>query len=404
MAAFEYQALDPSGSERKGILQGDTARQARAMLREQGLTPPAVEAVREHRRAGPRMPGFRSRLNGTDLALVTRQLATLSEAGIPLEEALGTCVEQIERPAARRIIAALRGRVMEGHSLAGAMAEFPGSFPELYRATVGAGEESGHLDRVLSRLADYTEARQNLARRTALALLYPAILTMASVAVVGVLLGYVVPQLVQVFESLDTTLPLATRILLAVSGFVGNHGLLLAAGIAAALAAFALGLRSETFRYRVHGLILRLPVAGRLARGAQTARFARTLSILTASGVPVLEGLRISAQVVGNLPMRTAIRRAAEQVREGASLNRALAETRQFPPMTLQLIASGERSGRLEQMLERAAVNAEREVETLTAAFMGALEPLLILFVGMLVLFIVLAILLPIFQLNQLVS
>lgn len=404
MAAFEYQALDPSGSERKGILQGDTARQVRARLREEGLTPLAVEAVHEHRHSGPRLPGLRSRLSGTDLALVTRQLATLAEAGVPLEEALGTCAEQVERTAARRVIAALRARVMEGYSLAGAMAEFPGSFPELYRATVGAGEESGHLDRVLSRLADYTEARQGLARRTALALLYPAILTLASVAVVGVLLGYVVPQLVQVFESLDTSLPLPTRILLAVSGFVGDHGLLLATGIALLIAGFVLGLRNRTFRSGLHRILLRLPVAGRLVRGAQTARFARTLSILTASGVPVLEGLRISAQVVGNLPMRAAIRRASDQVREGASLNRALAETRQFPPMTLQLIASGERSGQLEKMLERAAVNAEREVETLVAAFMGALEPLLILFVGMLVLFIVLAILLPIFQLNQLVQ
>lgn len=404
MAAFEFEALDGSGKTRTGITQGDTARQVRAKLREQGLTPLAVEAVHEHRPAAPRLRGLRSRLTGTDLALATRQLATLSEAGIPLEEALGTCAEQIERAPARRVIAALRARVMEGHSLSGAMAEFPRSFPELYRATIGAGEQSGHLDRVLSRLADYTESRQSLARRTALSLLYPAILTLASVAVVGVLLGYVVPQLVQVFEGLNTTLPLPTRILLAVSGFVGNNGLLLAAGVAVLLLGFSLALRRTAFQHGLHGMLLRLPVAGRLVRGAQTARFARTLSILTASGVPVLEALRISAQVVSNLPMRAAIRRAAAQVREGASLNRALAETRQFPPMTLQLIASGERSGRLEQMLERAAVNAEREVDTLVAAFMGALEPLLILFVGMLVLFIVLAILLPIFQLNQLVS
>lgn len=404
MAAFEYQALDAGGAERRGVLQGDTARQVRARLREQGLTPLSVEAV--HERSGGRRSfgGFRSRLGGTELALATRQLATLSEAGIPLEEALGTCAEQVERPAARRVIAALRARVMEGHSLSGAMADFPNSFPELYRATIGAGEQSGRLDGVLARLADYTEARQSLARRTALSLLYPAILTLASIGVVGVLLGYVVPQLVQVFESLDTTLPLPTRILLAVSGFVGAHGTLLLLGIGAAVAAFALALRRPGFRRRWHALLLKLPIVGRLVRGAQTARFARTLSILTASGVPVLESLRISAQVMSNLPMRDAVRTAADQVREGASLNRALADSRQFPPMTLQLIASGERSGRLEQMLERAAVNAEREVETLVAAFMGALEPLLILLVGMLVLFIVLAILLPIFQLNQLVA
>lgn len=404
MAAFEYQALDPAGRTQTGVAQGDTSRQVRAQLRERGLTPLSVEAVTERPARGFTPVLRRRRLSATELALMTRQLATLVSAGLPLEEALGTCAEQNERPAARRVLGALRARVMEGHSLSAALTEFPGTFPELYRATVGAGEQSGRLETVLERLADYTESRQALARRTLLSLLYPAILTLASLGVVALLLGYVVPQLVQVFENLGTTLPLPTRILLAVSGFIGANGAWLALGLVALLAAFAAAMRREALRYRVHALVLRLPLAGRLTRGIQSARFTRTLSILTASGVPVLEGLRISAGVLGNLPMRRAVQDAARQVREGASLHKALGESGQFPPMTRQLIASGERSGKLERMLERASVNSEREAETLLAGLVGVLEPLLILGVGMLVLFVVLAILLPIFQLNQLVQ
>lgn len=405
MAAFEYRALDADGKTQTGIAQGDTGRQVRARLRERGLTPLSVEAVVE-RRPGAKAPllGRRRRLSGAELALTTRQLATLLSAGLPLEEALATCAEQSERPAARRVLAALRARVVEGHSLSAALGDFPGTFPELYRATVGAGEQSGHLDRVLERLADYTESRQALAQRTLLALLYPAILTLAALGVVALLLGYVVPQLIQVFNTLNTTLPLPTRMLLAISGFLGDWGLLLLLLVIAGAAGFMAAMRRPRFRGRVHALVLGLPLVGRLVRSTQSARFARTLSITVASGVPVLEGLRISAEVVSNRPMREAIRDAARQVREGASLNRALAESRQFPPMTVQLIASGERSGRLEAMLERAALNGEREVDTALKGLMAALEPLLILAVGLLVLFIVLAILLPIFQLNQLIK
>jgi len=405
MAAFEYRALDADGKTRTGIAQGDSGRQVRARLRERGLTPLSVEAVVE-RRQGARQPlfGRRRRLSGAELALMTRQLATLISAGLPLEEALATCAEQTDRPPARRVLGALRARVVEGHSLSAALAEFPGTFPELYRATVGAGEQSGRLDRVLERLADYTESRQALAQRTLLALLYPAILTLAALGVVALLLGYVVPQLIQVFDTLDTTLPLPTRVLLAISGFLGDWGLLLLLLLIAGAAGFAAAMRRPGFRGRVHALVLAMPLVGRLVRSTQSARFARTLSITAASGVPVLEGLRISAEVVTNRPMREAIREAARQVREGASLNRALAESGQFPPMTVQLIASGERSGRLEAMLERAALNGEREVDTALKGLMAALEPLLILAVGLLVLFIVLAILLPIFQLNQLIK
>lgn len=404
MAAFEYQALDAAGRATRGISQGDSSRQVRARLREQGLVPLTVEAVTERPGAQMRVRSRRRRLNQTDLTLVTRQLATLLSAGLTLEEALTACVDQIERPAARRVLAALRARVIEGHSLSQALAEFPGSFPEMYRATIAAGEQSGRLDHVMERLADYTESRQSLSRRTAMSLLYPGILTLAALAVVGVMLGYVVPQITQVFERLDTGLPWPTRMLLAVSGFLDQFGVWLVLLIAACVLGFVLALRYAAVRYRFDAFVLKLPLIGRLVRSTQGARFARTLSILAGSGVPVLESLRISANVVGNLPMRRAIVDAARQVREGASLNRALKASRQFPPTMLQLITSGERSGRLEQMLARAADNMEREVDTLLAGFMGILEPALILIVGVLVLFIVLAILLPIFELNQLVK
>lgn len=404
MAAFEYQALDASGRATRGISQGDSSRQVRQRLRAQGLVPLTVEAVRERSQGQVRVRRRRHKLNQTDLTLVTRQLATLLSAGLTLEEALITSADQIERPAARRVLAALRARVTEGHSLSQALAEFPGSFPEMYRATIAAGEQSGRLDQVMERLADYTESRQSLSRRTLMSLLYPAILMFASLAVVGVMLGYVVPQITQVFERLDTGLPWPTRLLLAISGFLDQFGLLFVLLLTVAVIGFFIALRYHAVRYRFDALVLKLPLVGRLVRSTEGARFARTLSILTGSGVPVLDSLGISAKVVGNLPMRRAIVDAARQVREGASLNRALKASRQFPPTMLQLITSGERSGRLDQMLARAADNMEREVDTLLAGFMGILEPALILIVGMLVLFIVLAILLPIFQLNQLVS
>jgi general secretion pathway protein F len=297
----------------------------------------------------------------------------------------------------------VRTRVLEGHTLATALADFPQVFPELYRATVAAGEQSGHLEVVFERLADYTEARQQMRQKVGLALFYPLLLTGVAVLVVAGLLTYVVPQVVQVFSSLNQQLPALTRGLIAVSEFLRQSGWLLLALLAGGAVAWALALRRIGFRRRVDRALLRLPLVARLARGANTARFARTFSILMASGVPVLEALRISAQVLSNLPMREAVQEAAARVKEGASLNKAISNSGYFPPMTVQLIASGEASGRLESMLERAAIQQERETETLIAALLGIFEPMLILVMGGVVLIIVLAILLPIFDLNQLV-
>jgi general secretion pathway protein F len=404
MGAYEYTAIDPRGRTRKGVLEGDTPRQVRSHLRDQGLTPLAVAEVvqRERRRTQRALVG--RGLSSTDLALITRQLATLTRSGLPLEEALRTVGAQTEKARIRRIILAVRSRVMEGHTLATGLGDFPSSFSELYRATVAAGEQSGHLDLVLERLADYTEQRHAMRQRIQLALFYPALLTSMAVIVTVALLVYVVPQVVRVFQDVGQTLPALTRGLIATSDFLRDHGtLLLGALVLAAVGARYL-LRVPGMRVAFHRTLLALPVVGRLARGLNTARFARTLSILVASGVQVLEALRIAGQVVSNLPMRRAVEEAALRVREGASLHGSLEKGRLFPPMTLSLIASGEASGRLEEMLDRAATQQEREVETLVAALLGLFEPLLILVMGGIVLTIVLAVLLPIFDLNQLVK
>ncbi len=406
MAAFEYLALDPSGREKKGVLEGDTARQVRQQLRDKGWMPLDVEESSERESSTRRQSRIRIRrgVSATDLALITRQLATLVRAGLPLEETLQAAAQQTEKSRLKSMLLAVRSRVMEGHTLATGLGDFSHVFPELYRTTVSAGEQSGHLDVVLERLADYTETRQQMQSKIQLALFYPALLTLVAIAVVIGLMTYVVPQVVQVFETIGQELPGLTRTLIAVSDVLRNYGILMLLGIGLAAAGIGWILRQEGPRRRFHGFLLRLPLIGRLERGINAGRFARTFSIVTASGVPVLEGLRIASEVMSNVPMREAVEDATRKVREGASIHAALEKSGYFPPMTVHLIASGEASGKLEEMLERAAVNQEREIETLIAAVMGLFEPLLILVMGALVLIIVLAILLPIFNLNQLVG
>jgi len=405
VGAFQYTVLDARGREKKGVLEGDTARQVRQQLREKNLVPLAVEEVVQ-REAGTGKRASRLLKRGispTDLALITRQLATLVRAGLPLEECLGAVAQQADKTRLKSMLLAVRSRVMEGHSLAAGLSDFPHVFPELYRTTVEAGEQSGHLERVLERLADYTENRQRMRQRIQLALFYPALLTLVAIVVVGGLMAYVVPQVVQVFDNIGQELPLLTRILIAISAFLREYGLVMIVLFVLLLVGFNYLLRNERTRYRYHRLLLKVPLASRLVRGLNTGRFARTFSILTASGVSVLEALRISAQVMSNLPMREAVGEATARVREGAGIATALDRSGYFPPMTTQLVASGEASGKLEEMLERAAINQESEIETLIAALLGLFEPLLILVMGGVVLVIVLAILLPIFDLNQLV-
>ncbi|HET6604734.1 MAG TPA: type II secretion system inner membrane protein GspF [Xanthomonadaceae bacterium] len=399
MPAFEYQALTAAGRTERGVLQADTARAARALLRERGLAPLQVGAVDE--RSGVATFG-RGGLSSNQLALLTRQLATLVGAGLPIDEALAALAEGSEGRLRREVVA-LRARVMEGTSLAQAMAEFPRTFPSMFCATVAAGESAGRLETVLRRLADYAERRDELRRRVIAALTYPALLSLVAVAVVVALMVYVVPQVIEVFVRFDTELPLATRLLIGASELVREHGLWLLGALALLVLAAAWLRREARMRAHWHRWLLALPVAGRLLRALDSARFARTLALLTASAVPLLEALSIAAQVVQRIPLREALARVAVRVREGSSLSAALAETRQFPPVVVRLTASGERAGRLDAMLLEAADYTERELETALSVATAVLGPGVIVVVGGMVLFIVLAILLPIFGLNTLI-
>jgi general secretion pathway protein F len=405
LGAFEYTALDPTGKERRGILEGDTPRHIRQLLREQQLLPVTVAEVaqKEARRQRAFSFSLGRRVSSADLALLTRQLATLVRAGLPLEESLLAVSQQTERPRVQSILLGVRGRVMEGHTLADGLADFPRVFPEIYRATVAAGEQSGRLDNVLERLADYTEGRDQLRQKVVAAMLYPIVLSVLCFGIVSALLVYVVPQVVSVFEASKAKLPLITRVLIGTSGFLRAYGIYLLIALVVAIVLIRRWLRNPAARRKYQRLQLRLPLIAKLVRGVNTARFTRTFSILSASAVPVLEALRIAGEVVTNLPMRDAVMDAAARVREGAPIGRSLAVSRLFPPMTIHLISSGESSGELEAMLERAAISQERELDGLLAALVGLLGPVLIVLMGLFVMGIVFAMLLPIFEINQLI-
>ncbi len=405
MPAYEYIAIDTRGKERKGTMEGDTPRQVRQLLREKRLTPLEVNEVRERKQGGSRgLRTYRQGLKAADLSLITRQLATLLQAGTPLEEALGTIAQQTHKPSVERIVIGVRSRVMEGYSLADSLAQFPSAFPGMYRATVAAGEHAGHLDKVLERLADYTENHQAMQQKITSALIYPVMLTLIAIGVVSGLLGYVVPQVVQVFDNMGQELPLLTRAMIAASAVVKTLGPWVLGLSIVAVIIFSRLYRRVGFKRRVDAFLLRLPLIGNLIRGKNGAAFARTLSILAGSGVPILTALKNSADVVGNLPMKEAIERTAEKVREGGTISGSLQKTGLFPPMAMHLIASGEGSGKLEEMLERAAEQQERETTTTISTALSLFEPALILIMGAVVLIIVLAILLPIFELNELVG
>ena len=408
MAGFEYLALDSKGRTVRGVIDGDAERQIRGVLRERGLTPLSVGAIQEQPgRPGEktsRGPRFRRGISGNDLALLTRQFATLVRAGLTLEECLNALIEQTDKPRTRSILAGVRGRMVEGQSLARSMGSFPNAFPDIYRVMVDAGEQSGRLVEVLERLADYTENRQSLRQSVTLAFIYPVLVTVVAISVVTLLLVYVVPQVTRVFANTGQALPLVTRILIAISDAARASGLIWLVVGAVAVVALIAALRNPAIRHRWHLTMLRLPIVGRITRGINAARFADTLGILTASGIPLLPALQSAVPVVNNLPMRGAVEEALRQVREGGSLSRALAKTKLFPPLVVHLIASGEASGRLDAMLTRAAEAQARELQNWVRALTSLLEPVLILVMGAIVLFIVLAILLPIFEMNQLIK
>ena len=404
MGAYEYRALDENGREKKGLLEGDTARAVRAALREKKLLPIDVNEVAERgsKKKKEAKGGLTlgSGLSATELALITRQLATMFRAGLPLDEALQAVAEQNDKPRPKKILLGVRSRVLEGHTMASGLGDFPRAFPELYRATVAAGEQSGNLDGVLERLADYAEAQQTLRGKVLEALAYPAFLTLAALGIVIFLLLTVVPPVVEVFEDMKMEVPDLTRALIFASGFLQNYGLVLLIGLGVIGGAIYMLLQQKGPRRAYHNFLLKVPVVGRFVRSANTAQFARTLSIMASSGVPVISAMGIAASVVTNLPMREAIDVATERVREGASIGKSLDVSKLFPPMTMRLIASGEASGELDSMLLRAADSQEQELETLRKMLTSLLAPFMVLVMGAIVLMIVMAILLPIFELN----
>ncbi len=404
MAAFEYLALDPRGREQKGLIEADSPRQARQLLREKQWAPLEVKQAKSKEDVSRGGLSFGRGLSARDLALVPRQLATLVQAALPIEEALRAAAAQSTSAKIKSMLLAVRARVMEGHSLAAALREYPSAFPELYRATVAAGEHAGHLGLVLDQLADYTDQRQQSRQKIQLALLYPVILMVASLAIVVLLLGYVVPDVVKVFVNTGQELPALTRGLIATSDVVKNWGWLIVLGLIGAFLAMRAALRDPALRLRWHAFILRIPLIGRLSRATNTARFASTLAILTKSGVPLVEALSIAAAVIANLRIRERVVEAAQKVREGSSLTRALDATGEFPPMMLHMIASGEKSGELDQMLARTARNQENDLAAQVSLLVGLFEPFMLVFMGAVVLVIVLAILMPILSLNQLVG
>ncbi len=403
MGAYEYVALDGEGRKRKGLIEGDTARQARQHLRGQGLIPISIDTVSNTDRKQQTIFSTR-KISVRDLALVTRQLATLIRSGLPLEESLLAISQQTEKARVNRVILGVRSQVLEGRSLANSLGQFPNAFPVLYRATVEAGEASAKLDLVLEKLAEYMESRERLHQKIQLALLYPVLLTLVSIAVIVGLLVFVVPEIVSVFDNTGQALPLLTQWLIDSSDFFREYGLFLLSGCLLGWFLWRLGMRIRQARTAFHLFLLKLPLVGRFVRGSNTARFTRTLAILTSSGVTLLDALKIAGQVLPNLPMRQAVEIATAGVREGESLHGALQKSRLFAPISLHLIHSGEMSGHLPEMLESASENQELEVQSMTDLLVGISEPVLIMFMGGVVLTIVMAILLPIFDMNQLVG
>ena len=406
MPAFKYKALDSSGKVAKGVLEGDSERQIRAQLRSKKLRPLEVATASKR----PLISGsvaraglFSPRLSAAEVSLVTRQLSTLVASALPLDECLQAAAEQTRKSSTKALLLQVRSKVAEGHTLAHAMGQFPQTFGDMYRAMVNAGEQAGQLGPVLEQLAEYTESRQHTAQKLQMALIYPFVLIGVAIAVVTALMVFVVPELVGIFAQTKTDLPPLTVALIATSDFLTEFGLVLLATIIVTLIAFQRLLKKPSNKRIWDAVLLRVPGINGVLIGMDTARFSSTLSILMASGVPLLDALKIAGAVMNNLVLRDASADVALKVQEGSSLNRALSQEPFFPPMMVHMVASGETSGELETMLERSATNQERELEMTLGTVMGLFEPIMVVVMGGLVLTIVMAILLPIFDLNTMV-
>ncbi len=404
MPAFEYRSLDHRGKINKGTLEADSARQVRQQLRDKGWVPLEVNEASDTSSQGMGRFAGSGKINGAEQALITRQLATLLKSGLPVEQALSAVSKQAANDRIERIMLAVRAKVREGYSLARSFESFPRAFPEMYRATVAAGEQSGHLEQVLEQLADYLETRHDTGRSVAQAMIYPAFIMVFASIVIMLMMTFVVPKLVAVFEGRDQALPLLTRIVMAMSDFARGWGWLLVLLIVVAVVIFMRAMREPRFRLRVHQRLVNMPLVGTMLRAGDSARLASTLGILGRSGVPLVDALFIAAQVVGNLAVRNAVKNAAAKVREGGSLSRALDASGYFPPMLVQMIASGEASGELDNMLTRAADYQERELSSTISTMVGLLGPIMLLVMAGVVVMIVLSVMLPIMQMNNLLA
>lgn len=411
MAAFEYTAMDARGKNVKGVLEGDNARQIRQQLRDKALTPLQVSEASSQPDQGAAGGSKKkvkltvgARMSPTDLTLVTRQLATLVKSGMPIEKALHSVSRQTEKQKIKTLLVAIRAKVLEGHSLADAFGQFPHVFPEIYRSTIASGEASGHLDTVLMRLADYAERRHEMSKKLMESLMYPVIVVIMSFAILTLLLAFVVPKVVKIFESNEAELPGLTKLIIAASEIMQGYWWLFIVGAVVLVVVWKVLMANETRRYLYHQVLLKIPLVGKMIQARNAAAFARTLGILVGSSVSVLEAMRISSDVLTNLPMKQAVGEAANQVKEGVGISKSLEATGYFPGMMLHLIGSGESSGSLDEMLISAADYQEMEVQAKTSALLAASQPLVIVFLGAMVMLIMMGILMPIFDMNQLVQ
>lgn len=406
MPAFEYRSLDPRGKVCKGVLEADSPRLVRQQLREKGWIPLDVNEASNKEQSTGSFQGFSSRgkLTAAEQALITRQLATLIRAGLPIEQALSAVARQSGKDRVEHIMLAVRAKVLEGHSLANSLGEFPKGFSEMYQATVAAGESSGHLEQVLDQLAQYLETRNDTGRSVTQAMVYPIFIIVFSGLVITFLMTYVVPKMVEVFEGRGQELPLLTRTMIAISHFFQNWIWLVALIAITAVILFFRAMREPAFKLRVHQRLASMPMIGTLLRAGESARLASTLGILGRSGVPLVEALSISEQVISNLAIRDALRHAASRVREGGSLSKALETSGYFPPMLVQMIASGETSGELDQMLTRAADYQERDLNNTVTTMVGLLGPIMLLLMAAIVVLVVLSVVLPMLDMNAIFS
>ena len=404
MPAYEYTAVKNDGSEINGSIKGDNERHIRIILRERGLHPISIIGVTNNQNNTKKITFNRKKFNATELALFTRQFATLIESGIPLSETLISIENQQKKRFHKNIILDIHSKIMEGYSLSDSFAEYPDSFPDIYIKTLAAGENSGNLGLVLRRLADYIESKNKLQQSIKNALIYPSALIITSVLVISFMLVYVVPKVIYIFENFDQDLPIITQAVIVISEFIRDQFIVITLLVLALIAGANIMLQKKEVKMWCHNLLLNIPIFGKLIMNSNSARYMQTLSTLSASGVPILDALKISAEVIINVPMRNTAIETVTRVSEGESISKSLSSKNLFPSMMIYMIASGEKSGKLEEMLDKATENQEEEFKNTIESLLGILQPLTVVIMAIIVLLIVLAILLPIFEINNLIA